>query len=125
MAIDINATLIVQSFNIFVAYVLLKKLLFKPAIQALQQEHQEREHLKSLVSQRESTLAKTEEKKQFAWQEHQMLFSQSSPPARPARVIPPHVESIEEPVVLTDNQVESLAQDVQRVILKKVKDVNE
>ena len=125
MALDINATLIVQSFNIFVAYVLLRKLLFKPAIQALQQEQQEREHLKSLVSQREDTLAKTEEKKQCAWQEHQALFSQSSPPVRQAQVMPSHVEPMQQPVELTDNQIATLAQDVQRVILKKVKNVNE
>ena len=125
MAIDINATLVVQSFNIFVAYVLLRKLFFKPAIQVLQREEKEKEHLKSLVAQREDLLAKTEEQKRLAWQESRALFSQAAPPVRRAGVVPPYVGPTERPAMLTSDQTETLIQDVQRVILKKVKNVNE
>ncbi|MFC1845686.1 hypothetical protein ACFLX2_01005 [Candidatus Dependentiae bacterium] len=121
MAMGINATLFVQAFNFFVAYAILRTLLFKPAFKALQQEDKEKDHLKNLIKERETTLEETSEQKDLAWQKFQGDFAQAAPPVRQARISNPSVEPALPPEVLTEEQVESLAQDIQRAVVKRVK----
>ena len=123
MAMEINATLVVQAFNFFVAYVLLRLLLFKPAVKALRQERDEKEHLESLITQREQGLDETAEEKRRAWQKFQEQFAQASPPVKGARVVHPDVEPAKESALPNQNELNKLAQDLQEAIVKKVQHV--
>ena len=119
----VNATLVVQAFNFFVAYLLLRFLLFKPAVRALNQERDEKEHLESLATQREQGLVETAEGKERAWQEFQQQFAQAFPPTRGARVVHPDVEPAQEAELPRENELNKLAQDLQEAIVKKVQHV--
>lgn len=119
----VNATLVVQAFNFFVAYLLLRFLLFKPAVRALHQERDEKEHLESLATQREQGLVETAEEKKRAWQEFQKRFAQTSPPVRGARVVHPDVEPAKKSELPSENELNKLVQDVQEAIVKKVQHV--
>lgn len=123
MAMEINATVIVQAFNFFVTYVLLRILLFKPAVNALQREQKETDHLQSMIQEREKRLAHTAEQKQVAWQKMQEQFAKASPPVRQARITHRMVEPTLEPHVLTSEQIEHLAHEVEQAVIKKVSHV--
>ena len=123
MAMEINATLVVQAFNFFVTYLLLRFLFFKPAFKALQQEQKEKEHLTSLIDQREQELKTIAQQKTEAWHEFQEQFLQAAPPIRKAHVVHTDVEPAEEPVLPGKDQMSKLAQDLQKAIVKKVQHV--
>jgi len=96
----INATMLVQACNFFIAYALLRTLLFKPAIKAIQQEQQEKEHLESRIAEREKKLEQTNEEKKLAWQKFQEQFSRAAPDVKQdyvahADVEPPSEELLE------------------------------
>ena len=117
----INATMLVQAFNFFIAYLLLRTLLFKPAIKAIQEEQREEEHLKTLIKEREEKLQDIEEQKKQAWQEAQEEFSNATPEVKPEYITKVDVEPVVEEKKLTDKEIEKLADDVQKAILKKVR----
>lgn len=121
MGMGINATLFVQAFNFFVAYVILKTLLFKPAFKALQQESKERLHLKNIIKERKITLEKTAEQKNLAWLQLQEDFAQAAPSVRQVHVSHQRVEPAMPPEPLSKEEIEHLASDIQRAVVKKVK----
>jgi len=92
--------MLVQACNFFIAYALLRTLLFKPAIKAIQQEQQEKEHLESRIAEREKKLEQTNEEKKLAWQKFQEQFSRAAPDVKQdyvahADVEPPSEELLE------------------------------
>ncbi len=121
--VDINATLVVQAFNFFIAYLLLRYLLIKPAMQVLRQEDEETAHLQSLSEERTQMLAQTVEEKEEAWKDFQTLFSQEAPHVRRNGIVHSGVEPIKPAGLPQQQELAQLANDLQRVITKKVSHV--
>ncbi len=120
MGMEINATLIVQAFHFFVAYLLFRTLFFRPAVKAIQEEQQEKDGLKSVLAEREVALEKKSEEKKRAWQKAQEQFAQATPPVVGSRVERIDVEPAEAAELPSNDEIESLAEDVKQVIIKKV-----
>lgn len=57
----VNATLLVQVVHFYVAYVLLRYLLFEPFIAYIQQEDRERDQMRDVVTASELSLAEQQE----------------------------------------------------------------
>ena len=121
----INATLLVQALNFFIAHLLFRFLLVNPAVQAIQQEQHERDGLNDLVKEREQKLQETTEEKQQAWRAFQEQFSVAAPPVRRSLVTHLDVEPEQKSEPLTPDQVEELAKEVQQKLVKEVQHVRE
>ncbi len=70
----INATLGVQAVHFFIAYIILKKLLFRPAIAVIESEQAELDSLRSAVAARQVLVAQKERERILRWQEYQQQF---------------------------------------------------
>src|SRR5436190_15443295 len=61
---DINATFFVQIFNFFIAYLMLRFLLFKPVITIIQHEEKQEKALQEIIDQHKRELAIQEKERQ-------------------------------------------------------------
>src|SRR5438552_8803703 len=75
----LNSSLIMQGINFFIAYVLLRKLLFKPAVSIVIEEKEYISSLESSIDARKSAIAAQEQEKQRRWQSFQQLFKDKIP----------------------------------------------
>jgi len=64
---NINATLIVQAFNFFIAYLLFRFILLKPAYRIITQEEQQKRELKLLVDKDRELLAEKKREQREQW----------------------------------------------------------
>ncbi len=97
---SINLTLLVQIIHFLLAYWLLRRFLFVPIVQALQQEEAEQRQLKDRLHKHEQNVEKAEEVKHAEWREcHESLKSKKPLLASPAQFVPPipSLEQIELP----------------------------
>ncbi len=125
MGMEINATVVVQIFNFFGAYFLLKTLFFKPAVKILQQEQEEKDHLTTVITNREDGLRQTADEKKLAWKGFQHQFEQAAPLVNESCIHDITVQPIKEKQPLTDEQIDTLAHQVCKKVVKKVSNVQE
>lgn len=64
---NINATLFVQAFHFFIAYLILRFLLFKPSIKAIAHEHASHDALRLAIVHAKEKVEYQEEERQAAW----------------------------------------------------------
>lgn len=76
----INATLLIQAFHFFVAYIILKQLLFKPAIAVIEGEQAEHDSLRAAVAARHVLVQQKERERLGQWREYQQQFLIKIPP---------------------------------------------
>jgi len=117
----INATLFVQAFNFFIAYLLLRTLLFKPAMKSIDQEQQERDHLDQQIADRQTSLEQKAQQKEKDWEEKQAAFKEAAPDIRPSHVAYTEVEPEQKPVKPDEQELEALVDEVQEAVEKKVR----
>lgn len=117
----INATLFVQAFNFFIAYFLLRVLLFKPAMKAIEQEQQERDHLDKQITDRQKTLEQKAQQKEKDWEENQAAFKQAAPDIRPSYVSDIEIEPKTQPVKPSQQELKKMVDEVQQAVEKKVR----
>lgn len=120
---DINATLIVQALNFFIAYLILRYFLCKPTVKVIEQEHEETEHLQQVAAERTQALTTTLEKKEAAWKDFQVLFAKESPQAGCDGVVHSGVEPVKAADLPQQEELNQLAHDLQHAITKKVSHV--
>lgn len=75
----VNLTLLVQAVNFFLAYLILKYFLLKPAIAAINAEDGIENHLVSLVHQNHQRISNKQHEIQRKWHECQKSFAQFTP----------------------------------------------
>lgn len=121
--VDINATVIVQAFNFFIAYLILRFFLCKPAVKVIEQEQVETEHLQSLTEERTQILAQTVAEKEAAWKDFQVLFSQEVPQVTRRHMEKSGVEPVQTIDHLDEQQLAQLSQALQHEIIEKVQHV--
>jgi len=119
---QINATIIVQAFNFFGAYLLLRMLFFKPAVKALNEEQLEKNGIKKTIDNREKKLEQTVEQKGLAWRRSQEQFAQAKPNIEQGCPEKIYVEPAEVQEPLAGAQVQKIADDLRRHIIQKVSD---
>lgn len=120
--VEINATLIVQAFNFFLAYLILRYLLCKPTVRVIEQEERETESLQAVAQERTRELEVTVEAKEAAWKDFKGVFAQQSPQVTRAQFKQSAVEPVKQ-AQLSQQQLEQLTHDLQQAITKKVQHV--
>ena len=91
---NINFTLVVQLINFFIAYILIERLLLRPAVAIIREEDEERFKLQNLVAFNKERLEQKEFDKQQEWRSLQEIFAKSIP-----RTITPELEVIKQVMI--------------------------
>ena len=76
---NINGTILVQAFNFFVVYWMLRLLLFKPIITIIQHENAETQAMLDIIDQQQKSLAIQEKERQRHWYICQEYFTIHQP----------------------------------------------
>src|SRR5688572_11517686 len=76
---NINFTLVVQAFNFLIAYVILRSLLFRPAVQAITQERLQEKQLLYAITTEQDAVAKRELEKKDQWHLYQQQLALHTP----------------------------------------------
>jgi hypothetical protein len=86
--VEINLTLLVQVINFALAYIVLRNFFFKPIVEAIQKEDQEKESLIDTIEQRRVMLEEREKERQMQWRKCQTYFVKQAPvfPSRTALI---------------------------------------
>lgn len=77
--IDINATLVLQAFHFFIAYVLIKNLLLKPAVILLYAQEKQTRDLLSTIKSYTHAVQQKEHEKNSLWAHTQSFFARHTP----------------------------------------------
>ncbi len=79
---NINFTVVVQLLHFFIAYILIERLLLRPAAALIQKEDDERLKLQNLAAFNKERLGQKEIDKEREWRMVQELFLKTMPRAR-------------------------------------------
>lgn len=71
---DINATIVVQAFNFFIVYWMLRLLLFKPVITIIEHEQAHENAMLDIIDQQQKSLEIQEKERQRHWYTCQEYF---------------------------------------------------
>ncbi len=82
---NVNATLIVQAINFFIAYLFFRTLVFKPGCQILEKEQHEKDSLQNSVDSKTAAISSQEEKRDQQWDRTYRSFKKQIP-VQPNRV---------------------------------------
>jgi len=120
---NINFTLILQFAHFFVAYLLIRSLLVKPAMKVIEREHEEFDHLTHALEIGKKIIVEREREKQRRWEQCQVLFSQNIPGKKEKGIF--HFEEVEmgRPALLSREQLVVHVHDLEKAIVEKVKHV--
>jgi len=77
---NINATILVQAFNFFIVYWMLRLLLFKPIIAIIDHEKNRENALHDIINQQKKSLEIQEKERQHQWYICQEYFATHQPP---------------------------------------------
>lgn len=76
---NINATLVIQAINFCIAYVILRKLLFEPAIQAIAKEEAVLADMRQAIFHDQQFIAAKQESLRQQWQNSHEFCEQNKP----------------------------------------------
>ena len=120
--INVNFTLIIQGLNFLIAYVLINKLLLKPAIKIINQEEVLEQSLQLDLEKAKKNLEVIKNLKREKWERFQKHFSQNSPDV--LKRMYERLERPAKPFVFEDlTQVEKLTKDLEDYLVNKVENV--
>lgn len=75
----LNATLLVQACNFFIAYLIIDRLLLRPTIRVIANEEQERSLLLKEINHEQEIVIQYQERKLHEWQTFQSSFASHIP----------------------------------------------
>ncbi|MFC1842738.1 hypothetical protein ACFLYU_03720 [Candidatus Dependentiae bacterium] len=121
-----NFTIVIQAINFFIGFIILRQLLFKPAIAYLQGEDKKEEGIAGKISDQKNLLDTKVEKKKKTWKQCQKHF-QKSCPAPIVKKIFILEETRQEPEVaeISDKEVQYLTEHAQKVLVERMQYVHE
>lgn len=116
---SINLTLLLQIIHFLIAYWILRRFLFAPIVQRLQQQDAERDTLRHRLTEHERNVIKAEEVKRAEWHDYQKTLQSSKPElASPGQFVPP-IPSLEH-IELSHEQRGELIGQLSKEIAQKV-----
>jgi len=116
---NINATLVIQAVNFFIAYWIMRIFLFKPALQVVEGEQAQQTKLNTIIKQQEQSITIKEDERQKHWQACHHYFRDNKPAIDQKKLV-----GIEIPEVLVatvpPTLVDELADETTQLLLKKI-----
>ena len=79
MNITINATILFQAFNFWIAYFIFRVVLLRPAYAAIVADNERKSTLESLVAQDKKRIEDTQKEIAAQWQSSYLFFKQQAP----------------------------------------------
>ena len=121
---EINLTIIVQAFNFLIICIILKKLLFDPALKALDTEERERQSLSAGIEKQKFLLDENITFKQKSWRKCQIYFRQQCPKIKPVTLFA-FKEISEQPELeeLSAKEREYLVKHMQEALVERIANV--
>ena len=123
---NINATIIVQAFNFFIVYWMVRLFLFKPIIAIIEHENAEEQGLLDIINQQQKSLEIQEKERQRHWYICQEYFN-THHPYRPADFFFTP-EKIEKTSIITHklspDDIAQMAADVRKRLEEAIKHVH-
>lgn len=121
---NINLTLIVQAIHFFIAYWMLRRFFFRPAVAIIENHNAVRNSLLSLISQQEQGLEIQKKARQHQWHECQGFFRSNRPIVESGRFI---TTNSSVPYVMykqiSDAEIDQQTFDIKKTIEEKIKHV--
>lgn len=126
---NINATLLVQMFNFFLVYGMLRFLLFRPVIAIIEQEKAQKNALDDIIEQQKKSLEIQEKERQGQWYNcreyfinHQPAISNISAPQSPLSS-----DEIENDIgahSLSPENIQNIVSKIRNALEEKIKHVH-
>ncbi len=116
---NLNATLVVQMINFFLAYWIMRIFLFKPALQVAQEEQAEQQRLNIIIKQQEQSMEIKENERQKHWQMCRDYFQDNQPPIDSKKLISSNVSEVSVPKV-SQKLIDEIADEAQQVLVQKI-----
>lgn len=118
---NINLTLLLQVIHFFIAYIIITKLLLKPALASIRSGEQLFKELNALVLTEKNNLQEKQLYKQKIWQSYQNSFRQNSPKVfEEEQLIEPGKIKINKIENLSDDKLQKLSQEITNALKQKV-----
>jgi len=123
--ISVNFTLVFQAINFLIAYIMIRKLLLRPVVEALHEdERQYGQHVEMIEVQRERVRVKNSEIED-RWKECQHEFKEHEPDVDPTQqVIVKVVIGIKKIPPLDKKTVDEISEKTANELIEKVADVH-
>jgi hypothetical protein len=118
---NLNSTLILQGIHFGIVYLVLKKFLFKPVIDAVRIEERHLHDLQKSIEHRQAMLRIAQHAMENAWKESQMQRAQSMPDVQESVHIPSAPE-LKLPLI-PEQTLHTLIADSAHALAKKVEHV--
>ncbi len=116
----INATILLQALNFFIAYILLRELLLKPAIQLLDLQQATRDGVRKTIEQYEAVIDRKKRQKQEQWMATRDHVARNMPVIQPeVMVTRVAVRPVAMPEV-SPQEIDTLTCDVTNELVKQV-----
>jgi len=116
---NINITIIVQAFNFFIAYVIMRTFLLKPAVQVIRDEQDQQEKLNTVIRQQEKSIAIKGGERHKYWQARRDYFKDNKPSIDRTALPFQEIPEVSVPVV-PDDLVDKLVDETQRALIQKI-----
>lgn len=76
---ELNFTLIAQVLNFIITWLVLKKIVFSPALKSINKENNEKKSLIASIKQRQQSVVQKEDEKMYCVTQYQRYFHDQSP----------------------------------------------
>lgn len=116
----VNLTLGVQAINFFLAYLILKYFLLKPAIMAIQSEDTLQQNLVARVHQSHKRISDKQQEIQEKWRECQKEFTDNAPLLEVDQFVTRSTGKVLSLVPIDEQKVMHKAQEIEHELIKKV-----
>jgi len=120
---NINATLIIQAVNFFIAYGIMRTFLLKPAVQVIQDEQDQQAKLNTIIRQQEQSITIKGGERQKYWQACRDYFKDNKPFVDRALLFIQEIPEVSVPVV-PDDIFDKLVEETQRALIQKIGHIN-
>jgi len=130
---NINFTIVIQAINFFIGFLLLKYLLFKPALQYLQSEEKKKNNMSKKIFDQEELLNQKIEIKSDNWKTCQKYFSKTCPSLEPLgsasleKLGTPHaaLQDQKEPehIDVSEQEIKELTKHVENALTERLQHV--
>jgi len=118
-----NLTILIQAFNFFIVYLLLKYFLFKPVLEHLQNEEKEQKYIEKSISNQQNLLDEKIEQKNQTWKKYQNYFKKNSPQIKAELFTIDDMEKEPEILELSEKEVNEFSKKMKKALIERVENV--
>jgi len=117
--ITVNATIVVQMLNFWIAYLLLRTLLFKPVYRAIMTQEKTEKGLREAITVAQGSINQSKQEQRTLWQKCHAYFEKNRPRTQMGYTTVSKIPPIEAPIISTAQRTR-LAEEAYKEIIKQL-----